>query len=287
VNEPPENPRAKGGARRSPRAAIIDAALDEIKTPAPLLVALAVLLPAANWLLVSMSFWLLTRRYGRVGLPEMAGLVGAAWLLNYIPLRPGFFGRLAYHKRVNHIALKDSAKVLVIAILQTLAAASLLLLAALVFEPRDAALPWIATIMIPLVLVFFVSLMAPHGGTLAGASGLVRVLDMLVWTARYWVAFRLLGQEISPVAALIFAGVSQVALLIPLTGNGLGAREWGIGLAARWMPGGVSSLSGAMAVGLAADLVNRAAEIAASMPVGLCCSAYVARRLARAHHAPG
>jgi hypothetical protein len=129
--------------------------------------------------------------------------------------------------------------------------------------------------------------MAPHGGTLAGASGLVRVLDMLVWTARYWVAFRLLGQEISPVAALIFAGVSQVALLIPLTGNGLGAREWGIGLAARWMPGGVSSLSGAMAVGLAADLVNRAAEIAASMPVGLCCSAYVARRLARAHHAPG
>jgi len=259
----------------------VQAALSEVRAPAPLLIAGAIVLPAANWFLVSVSFWLLSSRYGRVGLGEMLSLVGAAWLLNYIPLRPGFFGRIAYHKRVNRISIRDSTKVLITGALQTLSAACVLLIGALAFEPRDSPLAWFMTILVPMFVIAPASgLVLRSRGTLAAVSGIVRVLDMLAWTARYWVAFRLLGEPISPLSAIIFAGVSQVALMIPLTGNGLGAREWGVGLAARWTPGSVG-VHGAMAVGLAADLVNRAAEIIVSVPIGLCCAAAVARRLAR------
>src|SRR5689334_3031074 len=59
--------------------------------PTGLLIA-AALLPLANYAVISVSFWVLMRREGRVSLPEMFGVIGAAWLLNFAPLRPGLVG---------------------------------------------------------------------------------------------------------------------------------------------------------------------------------------------------
>src|SRR6185369_17669967 len=58
------------------------------------LVHATLLLPLVNWLLTSLIFWALTRRVGRVGYREMCMLIGSAWLLNMLPLKPGLFGRI-------------------------------------------------------------------------------------------------------------------------------------------------------------------------------------------------
>jgi len=67
--------------------------------------------------------------------------------------------------------------------------------------------------------------------------------------------------------------VSQIAMLVPIAGNGLGLREWAIGLTA-------ASLTGLdPQAGLAADLVNRAVEVLVAVPVGLLSARVVSRRL--------
>ena len=99
----------------------------ETAAGAPLwLTAMAVLLPAMNWLLVAWSFQILNARHGKVGAGEMTALVGASWLLNYLPLRPGMFGRVAYHRRYNGIGVRDSVRILIV--LSVLTGVSLVLL---------------------------------------------------------------------------------------------------------------------------------------------------------------
>src|SRR4029079_8775600 len=76
----------------------------------PALIALALALPLVNWVLSSLGLWVQMRRHGPVGAVEVALLVGAAWVLNYLPLRPGMIGRIAYHKSVNGIEVVDSVR---------------------------------------------------------------------------------------------------------------------------------------------------------------------------------
>jgi len=80
-------------------------------------------LMALSLLATSAVFWIFTKRYGDVGYTEMNGLIGIAWVMNYLPMHPGMFGRLAYHKRVNGVRIIDSTRVLIWANLQTGAAA--------------------------------------------------------------------------------------------------------------------------------------------------------------------
>ena len=76
-------------------------------------VTLVVVFPVLSLIMTSTSLWLLTRRYGPVGYGEMHALVAGAMLLNFLPMRPGLLGRLAYHKRVNGIQVRDSVRVLI------------------------------------------------------------------------------------------------------------------------------------------------------------------------------
>jgi hypothetical protein len=52
-------------------------------------------------------------------------------------------------------------------------------------------------------------------------------------------------------------------MLVPIVGNGLGLREWAVGLAAPLLTPYVLGL------GLAADLVNRATELVVILVLGL------------------
>ncbi|USN99988.1 MAG: flippase-like domain-containing protein [Phycisphaeraceae bacterium] len=232
--------------------------------------AAVVVLPLVNWLLVGTSFWVLQNRYGSVGWREMLALIASAWLLNYLPLRPGMFGRLAYHKHVNQIRYADSARVLVYSVSLTGVSIGLLLVIAILVR-FGGAWGWVWCVPAPIVMGAAAIALRPHGPLWwrLATSALLKYLDMMVWIWRYAAAFALIGSPLDFQTALFVAAVSQAAFLIPLAGNGLGIREWGVRAAS------------AVQIGLLADVVNRAAEVTVSLPLGLVGTAWAARRMAR------
>jgi hypothetical protein len=96
--------------------------------------------------------------------------------------------------------------------------------------------------------------------------------------------FELLGRRLTLPEAAAIAAVSQAAMQVPLFGNGLGIREWAIGLVGPvlpvWMNAGAGGLT--RGLGLSADLLNRGFELASALPIGLLCTVLVARMRAKA-----
>ncbi len=257
------------------------------------MVAAAVLLPLGNWALMSATFSALMKPFGRVGRAEMAALIAASWLLNYLPMRPGLLGRVAYHKTVNRIAVRDSLKTIAgnVGCGFVAMAFGALVAASGGGAALGASFSWIGrwpgvVAAAPLVALLAGALgagamRAPLLGSWANAS-LLRYADLLVWAARYAIVFRIVGQEIDVFGAIAIATVSQAASLIPIVGNGLGLREWAVGLTAAALPAWMLGQGDvAREVGLAADLVNRAAEVCAAVPVGLASAWWLARRRPR------
>ncbi len=264
------------------------------------LLALAVLLPVGNWLCMSACFWVLMRDAGgralsprsRLTAPQMTQLIGVAWLLNYVPMRPGLFGRVAYHRAVNGIALKDSLR----AIVQNLLAGAI----AIVISTGTLALcagsrvlstqspAWLAVMIVPGLTLAAVARVvhAAWWRTLVLASA-IRVADLCVWAARYLVVFALLDRSLTIPGAMATSAASQATSVVPFTGNGLGLREWAVGLTVSLMPYGLMSStteaegageSAMRAIGITADLVNRLGELAAAVVVGLGCWWWLRRR---------
>ncbi|MFN0012882.1 MAG: hypothetical protein ACKVS8_14710 [Phycisphaerales bacterium] len=234
------------------------------------MVAALLLLPLASWCCTTALFLVLTRRHGRVGTREMGALIGAAWLLNYLPLRPGMVGRVAYHKAVNGIRVRDSVRVVAQAIACTAAAAIALAATAGTMGAHTwlLGLPLVAVAAAAFVVRWrWVNRWAPYEPPLATrllwAVG-IRYVDMAIWSARYWLAFGVIGAPLPFDQAALVAAVAQVAMLAPIA---LGVREWVVGL-----------FSAVTVVGLAADVVNRAAEIVGAIPVGLLSLAWLSRR---------
>lgn len=267
------------------------------------MVILAFLLPLANWLLVSQSLWIVTARHGPVAPREMLWLVAGAWLLNYLPMRPGMVGRIAYHRAVNGIPVKTSMGLLVISM--GLTGGSIVLLAVLGFILREAThtateVGVIAGAGAVIGLAGLAFRLTKGPWRLAGAL-LLRYLDMLVWVARYWIMFSLVGQSLSFEQACLVAAISQAATAIPLAGNGLGLREWAVALFAASLPawfaaggGGAApdaadpaqTASDAATIALAADLINRGVELLIAVPVGLTGLSIVTRTLRRRRRVP-
>ncbi|MEQ8850391.1 MAG: hypothetical protein RIB32_01255 [Phycisphaerales bacterium] len=242
------------------------------------LVLVLLLVPTLSWLASAGALWALTRRFGHVTPAEMIALVGSAWLLNYLPLKPGLVGRLAYHKRVNGISIRNSARVLIESVVMTAVAGGVVLgvgvcaQAGLISQTVEIAL-----VAAPLAMLGVACVVRPpgtRGGWLILAM-LFRYVDMLVWIARYWAIFHALDRPIGLDDCVLIASASQLAIIVPITGNGLGVREWAVGLTA-------AAVGGDLEIALAADLVNRAAEVLVAIPIGLACARDVATRY-RAH----
>ncbi len=239
--------------------------------------------PLLNWLLVSACLWMLLRRHGRVGLGEMNALVGSAWLLNHLPMRPGLIGRVGYHKIVNGIRVRDAVESTLWSLGLAGVAGAMGLSLALLAPSGSGTAAMGLVLGGPVVVLAAAALgLRAAGGTGSGASRAawmlgalsVRYADMAVWAARYAVVFWVMGAELTPVQIVMVTGVSQFAQLVPIAGGGMGLREWLVGLTA-------GSLAQAFDAALAGDLVNRAAETLLVVPVGLISGAVVARRLAR------
>lgn len=250
------------------------------------LIALALLLPILNWLVISGSFWIMMRRYGRVAFGEMVCLIGASWLLNYLPLRAGMVGRVAYHRTVNKIPIADSLRVTVYGLIFGAISILFLLLVAVLFAGNAQWSTWLAILGTPILLAALAATIPIVRGSsnwwLPAAFGL-RYIDTLIWVFRYTVVFALVGSPIDLSAAVALSVVSQIAILVPLVGNGLGLREWAVGLTAGYLPPGLMGQAGdlATALGLAADLTNRAAELILALPIGLISTTLLARRATR------
>lgn len=227
-----------------------------------------------NVVLTALMFSVLMSRYGKVRLIEMQALIGAATLLNFLPLRPGLFGRIAYHKTINHIPAADTAKTIGQAIALSLGVAGCLALC-LVLAVQFHLTLWVVLAM-PFALLAF--------GTLVGSTrlwalaGLIRYVEVFVWAARYYAAFALIDYTISIESALAFACISMIATLVPFFSNGLGLREWAIGLAAQLLT------DYQLEHGITAELVNRAGELIVVLIAGLVGIAWLAhlRRKTRA-----
>jgi hypothetical protein len=269
-------------------------AWSSVRSAGPALIAAALVLPAVNWLIISASFWLVMKRYlpperpgGRppeLTLSEMARLIGAAWLLNYLPLRPGMIGRIAYHRAVHGITVADSVRGVAIGMACGLAAVVVVVFIAALVPPGSPAGTYAAALAAPAILLGGWAAVAALrrrqpapttsvvrawlGSAWLPANLLLRYADMLVWILRYWVVFALIGRPVSIGAAVAATGAAQIVMCIPLVGNGLGLREWAVGLAAAALPPELAP-GAALDTGLAADLVNRIAELCVAIPVGM------------------
>jgi uncharacterized membrane protein YbhN (UPF0104 family) len=243
-------------------------AVDAVRNAPPWLIAAALALPVANWLSVSAAFAILTQRFGRVGLGEMTALIGSAWLLNHLPMRPGLVGRVAYHKAVNQIRVADSARVILESIVLSAIAVVVLLAVAVIMLNERSALAMALTYAAPLAAVAIAwTALGFTGSSLwrYAAALFFKLLDMSIWVARYAVVFALVGAPLDAPRTVLVAAISQVVLLIPISGNGIGLREWAVEFTAE--------------AGLQADLLNRAAETLVVIPIGAACTWWVARRL--------
>ncbi|MBX3354334.1 MAG: hypothetical protein KF724_01395 [Phycisphaeraceae bacterium] len=250
-------------------------ALSALASPSP--AALGALLAAVvgTTMLTTIAMLVLIRRFGRVEFGEMFRLVCASTLGNFLPLQPGLAGRVAYHHLVNRIKVQQS--VLSIAEATMVSLTAVVMLAGSLwlvhrqmrFTGSEAHAWWLPLLagLLALPLLPWPSL-RPFAFAL-----LARWLDLLLWALRAWACFALVGQEISPSTALAFACVAMLANLVPFIGNGLGIREWAVGLLATPLAG-VS-----VEAGLAAELVGRAAELIFFVPAGLVASRGIIRRL--------
>ncbi len=263
--------------------AVLTEALGSLRhAPAGLVVG-ALLLPLVSWLTTSATFCLLSQRYARVPAGDMVMLIGAAWLLNYLPFRPGMVGRVAFHRKYHSMPIADSVRVMISAmVLSGISLAMLLGVAVAVSQVEHMGFR-LACLAGPTAGVGLVA----AGARAAGwswwreiAALCVRSVDMLAWVGRYAIVFALVGQQPAIEHVVVVAAVCQVAMVVPITGNGLGLREWAVGLTlAAVATAGMREQ--AAAIGLAADLVNRAAELVLVVPVGLGCSWVLARAVNR------
>lgn len=243
-------------------------------------IALVLLLPLANYVVVSTAFWVTTRRAGPVPLSEMLALIGMAWALNFVPLRVGAVTRVAYHKVHHGISVSTSLLIMGLGLACGLMAAVLGVVVSMVVGP-EAELATIAIALVGPTAAGVLVALAAGGRTIRvvrdwrlsdiGWTFVLRWIDFVLWAVRYALLFDLIGHPISLPSAVALAAVCQLALAVPLVGNGLGVREWLVALTASNLPASVVSSAGRLttAVGLAADLVNRAAEIVVAALVGM------------------
>jgi hypothetical protein len=230
----------------------------------------------AQQVLTATVFWMLMRRHGPVGWGEMNALIASSTLANYVPLQAGSIGRLAYHKVVHGIPVKTSLVVSLVAM--GLVAVSLVALVVVGLWVSRAGASWWWVAVTPLA---WVPLLAGPATRVVGACLVLRTVELLVIAVQSWAAFRLSGWEIEPMTAVGVAVVAAVANLTPFIGNGLGVREWAVGLAAPLLGGYETD------AGLAAQLTGRAVDAVMAIALGGPALAWIAsRRIAPAADAP-
>lgn len=268
-------------------------------------ITVACAIPVANFFLTAAIFWILTERSLpgiklRPGEPtpkgityrEMLALITSGTLLNQLPAKPGIIGRVVYHKVITLIPIRTT----VVVMLQAVGAGGLGVFMLITcgtlwaaFGPIAGAAP-----LVPILIWAALSLRrARRSGVrhlgLPMAAGLcvaIRLIETAGWAVRYWILLDVAGRPIDFSLAVIIAGASQLAILLPVQ---VGLREWTVGavlalLGPAITTGGDPNAASAQTLelarpGLLADLLCRGADLSVMIPAGLLASWFVYRRI--------
>ena len=223
---------------------------------------------AGQVVMSGLVFWMLYRIRVRIPPFDTTAIIAASNAANFLPLRPGLVGRVAYLRIRYGVPLAVSVRVTVEAA-GLMALVTVFVVLFLAFGTRTG-LPGIASLPVA-ALVALLALNSPIFRPYAVAA-LGRLVETGLLSWRYALAFSLTGREIDADAAIAFACIASAASMIPLVPNGLGVREWAIGLLAPVVAGH------SLEEGLAAELVNRAVELLVTVPIGAAAAAWLARR---------
>jgi len=209
-----------------------------------------------------------------VPLREMSGLVTVSTLLNMLPLWPGALGRIGYHRVVQGIPpMRSGIAIVSVRLIGSLTGAVILVMA---WGFGGSAV--LVSVAWACVLAGFLLVSIGRSTRLASLAAGAMWID-LGWAAlRYVAAFELLGHQIDVAAAAALAGTSSLASSIPFVGGAPGLREWAVG----WMTSRLELLPDALALGLLADLLVRAATIVVLTPLGIFMGRGLSRRLRQA-----
>ena len=237
---------------------------EQLKQAEPWQVAVLVTAVATNLVMSAVLWWSVTLSFDakpKVGLGRMFALVCASGLLNYLPLRPGLFGRAAFLKMRHSLPLRQSAWIMVV----------ILGLSGLVLGGAAAIVQFISPDFqyeVALAAAVLATIAAPIAAgrmlrrkIVAGWLWVpVRIADVLVSAVRLWVVFEVVGQPIGYGEAVLAASAGLFVSMIGITPNGLGLREWAIA-------GVTSATSGH--VGFAAAVIDRGVEAVVVTLAGL------------------
>ena len=178
------------------------------------------------------------------------------------------------------LRIADSLKVVILGITcSTIGLIVLLGIAVALWGQTDWRV-WVAACCSPILMLAGLSLLGRiRGGTdlvLMPVVLIIRYLDALIWAGRYAVVFAIIGHPIGMAEAIVLATTSGIVQSIPLAGNGLGMREWAIGLTLAVLPSATVH-SGVDPTGLVGDLVNRGLEVITAVPIGLLSIVWITR----------
>ena len=270
--------------------ALQNLSLTTLKSIHPLYLFAIIALVFINLLLTTSLFHTITKSFttsSPVRFPLMFKLIAASSLLNYIPLlRPGLWGRAAYLKSTHNLALKDSlltlALILALSLYIFIPTTSILLLGLLdEFPPLAINLTLIIAFIILTLIPHFLKpiiktllLNRPHTITTPTLWPLLKILDMLIAALRLYLAFLALGSPISYHTALLATAASLLIKLLGLTPNGLGLSEWTVAALIALTPTTASTTIPTItpitaSLALTAALIDRAADILLTLPLGL------------------
>ena len=237
----------------------------------PLLVTGLLTCVILNIFFTSLLYWVLTRPYAEketLRFRDMAGMICAAGLLNYLPLRAGLLGRVAYQKTRFGITVKSST----LTVMQAVGLSGVTALSLVAAAASGLLIYYFLFLPVAVGLIFW--RVGSGGGMYSrlGAALIIRQFDAFAWVGRYYLVFSLLGKDVPLAAACAVAGVGMLASFVPFTSNGLGLREWAVGLTAAVLPAGwIVAEKGTSVTSLAvgADLCNRAGELIVIVPLGI------------------
>lgn len=234
-------------------------ALQAMSHPSLGTILILILSMLAGLFLTGLQFQLLMARH-RIPAIEMQGLIAASALLNFLPLKAGLLGRIAYHQVSHGVHPMETAKVMILArvsglVIIALTAGSLFL------QDWTAGPLWAWAIVPAAVPGWFIM---PAATRTAGLVMLLKYMDLLLMAIRYRCAFHMMDQPIGFEICLALAAIGMLAGAIPFLSGGLGLREWMVG----WLATILVMLPAALEIGILADLVNRATELVVLIPVG-------------------
>lgn len=209
--------------------------------------------------LSGLMFGILKRPYGRVGFLEMQAVIAAATLVNLLPARVGWVGRVAYHRAANGIAIVDSVKTVVQALAITAVLAAYGTASVVATLRLGVDIRWLLLAPLPLMVAAGLS---ERPGAIWLLAALPRYLEIMLAGLRYYVVFVSIGVQITAPGAVALSCVNMVAALVPVLGGGLGLRASAVALLAPTLAG--VPFDGILTV----ELIGGAAETIVVLIVG-------------------